>query len=60
MLLKIALFVLIFASVYLLWELLQFVRALFINPDKYKMTTLRRVFIGLAISYIGTIIFTGF
>ena len=60
MLLKIALFVLIFASVYLLWELFNFIKALVIGPENYKMTTLRRILIGLSISYIGTIIFTGF
>lgn len=60
MLFKIAFFVLMFTIVYLLWEIFALVKALVLNPDTYKMTNLRLVFIGLSISYILTIIFTGF
>ena len=60
MLFKIAFFVLMFAIVYVLWELIKFVRAILFNPEGYKMTTLRLVGLGLSLSYILTIIFTGF
>lgn len=60
MLLKIAFFVLMFAILHVIWELISFANAVIFNPDKYKMTTLRLVGLGLSLSYILTIIFTGF
>jgi hypothetical protein len=60
MLLKIVVFLLIFAILYILREAVAFGIALFTNPDRYKPTTLRLVLIGVALSYILTIIFTGF
>lgn len=59
MLLKIAVFLLIFAVLYLLREALLFGVAITTNPDKYKPTTLRLVLIGAALAYVFTIIFTG-
>ncbi len=59
MLLKIAVFFLMFAILYLIREAVSFGIALFTNPDRYKPTTLRLVLIGVALSYVLTIIFTG-
>ena len=55
---KILLFILCFASVYLLYEIFSFVRYLF--SGVYEMTTNRLIYIGLAIAYVLTIIITGF
>ena len=60
MLLKIAVFVLIFAILFLIREAILFGVAIIKNPDNYRPTTLRLVFIALALSYVFTIIFTGF
>lgn len=62
MILKILLFVLIFASAYLLKEIFDFVRAIrfYKDGDTYKVSTLRWIFIGVSIAYILTIIITGF
>ena len=60
MLFKIAFFVLMFCILYVLWELVAFVKAVVLNPDNYKMTPIRLISIGLSLAYILTIIFTGF
>jgi len=60
MLLKIAFFVLMFSIIYVLYELIRFIKALVISPENYNMTTLRLIGVGLSLSYILTIIFTGF
>lgn len=59
MLLKIAVFLLIFAILFIIREALMFGIALFSNPEKYKPSTTRLILIGVALSYIFTIIFTG-
>lgn len=62
MILKILLFLLIFATAYLLKEILDFVKAIrfYKEGDTYKISTLRWILIGISISYILTIIITGF
>lgn len=62
MVLKILIFLLIFASAFLVKELYQFIRALinYKDGDVYKISTLRLIFIGVAFAYILTIIITGF
>lgn len=59
MLLKIAVFLLIFAILFIVREALMFGIALFNNPEKYKPSTTKLILIGVALSYIFTIIFTG-
>jgi ABC-type Fe3+-siderophore transport system permease subunit len=59
MLLKIAVFLLIFAILFIIREALIFGIALFSNPEKYKPSTTKLILIGVALSYIFTIIFTG-
>jgi len=62
MILKILLFLLIFATAYLLKEILDFVKAIrfYKEGDTYKISALRWILIGISISYILTIIITGF
>lgn len=62
MIFKILLFVLIFASAYLVKEIFNFIKAIrfYKEGDTYKVSTLRWIFIGLSISYILTIIISGF
>ena len=62
MVLKILLFLLIFAAAFLVRELYQLINALlnYKDGDVYKVSTLRLIFIGVAIAYILTIIITGF
>ncbi len=59
MLLKIAVFLLIFAILFIIREALMFGIALFNNQEKYKPSTTKLILIGVALSYIFTIIFTG-
>lgn len=60
MLLKIAVFLFVFAILFLCKELFLLLRAIFVRADNYKITTLRLVMVGVALSYVFTIIFTGF
>ena len=62
MVLKILVFLLIFAAAFLVKEIYQFIRALinYKEGDVYEITTLRLFFIGIAFAYILTIIITGF
>lgn len=60
MLLKIAVFLLVFAVLFLLREAVLFGIAVATNPDNYKPSTTKLILLGVALSYIFTIIFTGF
>ena len=60
MLLKIAVFLFVFAVLFLIKELFLLLRAIFVRADNYKITTLRLIMVGVALSYVLTIIFTGF
>lgn len=60
MLLKIAVFLFVFAILFLVKELFLLLRAIFVRADNYKMTTLRLIMVGVALSYVLTIMFTGF
>lgn len=62
MVLKILMFLLIFAAAFLVKEIYQFIRALinYKEGDVYEITTLRLFFIGISFAYILTIIITGF
>ena len=60
MLLKIAVFLFVFAILFLIKELFLLLRAIFVRADNYKITTLRLIMVGVALSYILTIMFTGF
>ena len=57
MLTKLLVFILVFASLYCCAEVFMFYRAL--RREENNITVKRAVFIGLALSYILTIIFTG-
>ncbi len=57
---KIMVFVLIFAILFVIREVFDFIVQLSKENGKYTPTTARLVSLGLAISYILTIIFTGF
>lgn len=54
---KILLFLLVLSMLFVLREGIMFYRAL--NTGKENITNLRLIFLGLSISYIITIIFTG-
>lgn len=60
MLLKIAVFLFVFAILFLVKELFLLLRAIFVRADNYKITTLRLIMVGVALSYVLTIMFTGF
>lgn len=60
MLLKIAVFLFVFAILFLIKELFLLLRAIFVRADNYKITTLRLIMVGVALSYVLTIMFTGF
>ena len=60
MLLKIAVFLFVFAVLFLIKELFLLLRAIFVRADNYKITTLRLIMVGVALSYVLTIMFTGF
>ena len=60
MLNKMAIFILVYCILYLLREGIAFFRALLGFSKDYKWDTFRRVSVGLSLSYILTIIITGF
>ena len=59
MLNKIAIFILVYAILYLFREGFAFLRALLGFSKEYRWDTFKRVSVGLSLSYILTIIITG-
>jgi F0F1-type ATP synthase membrane subunit a len=57
---KIMVFLLVFAILFVAKEILNFVAELMKENGRYSPTTARLITLGAALSYIFTIIFTGF